>query len=68
MDRLQKKEKEITQAIVIADNFNDNFAPITNEMPVVCTCKCNAIIFKLNSKRSQYLYFLIFIRKFIIFN
>lgn len=28
MNQLQKKE--IIQAVLIADNFNDNFAPITN--------------------------------------
>jgi len=33
MDQLQKKE--IVQAVVIADNFNENFSPITDNSPVV---------------------------------
>lgn len=33
MSNLEKKE--VLQAVVIVDNFNDNFVPITNEIPVV---------------------------------
>lgn len=29
------QEKNITQAILIADNFNSNLTPLTDEMPVV---------------------------------
>jgi hypothetical protein len=30
-------EKENIQAVVIADNFNDNFAPVTSSIPPVST-------------------------------
>lgn len=29
------RQKEAIQAIVIADNFTDDFLPITNDMPLV---------------------------------
>lgn len=29
------EKKEVSQALLIADNFNDNFAPITNSINVV---------------------------------
>lgn len=29
------KEENVIQAVLIADNFNENFEPLSNELPVV---------------------------------
>lgn len=34
---MERLEEEVTQAVVIADNFNDNFAPLTDNLSPVST-------------------------------
>lgn len=36
---MEQKQKEIVQALLIADNFNENFMPITNKTNVVSNPK-----------------------------
>lgn len=30
------ENKNVVQAVLVADNFNSNFAPFTDVLPVVC--------------------------------
>lgn len=31
-------QKDVIQAVVVADTFDDNFAPISDSIPLVSTC------------------------------